>query len=205
MIHPYIQRYKYYTTCIQWYTLIHTMVHTIIHTCIHWYIQWYIQFYIHAYTDTLNDTYIHRYIHWYIQFYIHAYTDTYNSTFIHRYIQFYVHTYSDIYNGRPTYNDTYIHTMIHSMNTVKNVFNRALKYFTYDYIVSVKLCKYNWVRIHKPLAPMAKWLCHRLMGGRYWVHISVPAPTQSGFLKAQRVGVRPLHPLLSHTNLYQGY
>ena len=34
--------------------------------------------------------------------------------------------------------------------------------------------------------------------GRYWVRISVPAPTQSGVLKAQWVGVRPLHPLLSH-------
>ena len=34
--------------------------------------------------------------------------------------------------------------------------------------------------------------------GRYWVHISVLAPTQSGFLKAQWVGVRPQHPLISH-------
>ena len=34
--------------------------------------------------------------------------------------------------------------------------------------------------------------------GRYWVRISVPAPTQSGFLNTQWVGVRPLHPLLSH-------
>ena len=34
--------------------------------------------------------------------------------------------------------------------------------------------------------------------GRYWVHISVPAPTQSEFLKAQWVGIRPLRPLLSH-------
>ena len=32
----------------------------------------------------------------------------------------------------------------------------------------------------------------------YWVRISVPAPTQSGILKAQWVGIRPLHPLLSH-------
>ena len=38
----------------------------------------------------------------------------------------------------------------------------------------------------------AKW------AGRYWVRISVPAPTQSGFLKTQWVGVWPLHPLLSH-------
>ena len=45
-------------------------------------------------------------------------------------------------------------------------------------------------------APMAQWLCHRLMC--YWVRISVPAPTQSGFLKAQWVGVRPLRPLISH-------
>ena len=32
-------------------------------------------------------------------------------------------------------------------------------------------------------APMAQWLCHRLWAGRYWVRISVPAPTQSGFLR----------------------
>ena len=33
---------------------------------------------------------------------------------------------------------------------------------------------------------------------RYCVRISVPAPTQSGVLKTQCVGVWPLHPLLSH-------
>ena len=33
--------------------------------------------------------------------------------------------------------------------------------------------------------------------GRYWVRISVPAPTQRVFLKAQWVGVRSLCPLLS--------
>ena len=31
--------------------------------------------------------------------------------------------------------------------------------------------------------------------------ISVPAPTQNGILKVQRVGVRPLHPFLSLTGL----
>ena len=31
-----------------------------------------------------------------------------------------------------------------------------------------------------------------------WVRISVPAPSQSVFLKAQLVVVRPLHPLLSY-------
>ena len=34
--------------------------------------------------------------------------------------------------------------------------------------------------------------------GRYWVRISLPAPTQSGFIKAQWVGVRPLYPILCH-------
>ena len=33
---------------------------------------------------------------------------------------------------------------------------------------------------------------------RYWVRISVPAPTQIGFLKALWEGVRPIDPLLSH-------
>ena len=46
-------------------------------------------------------------------------------------------------------------------------------------------------------APMAQWLS---WASRYWVPISVPAPTQSGFLKVQWVGVRPLglHPVLAH-------
>ena len=34
--------------------------------------------------------------------------------------------------------------------------------------------------------------------GRYWIRISVPAPTQSGVFKAAWVVVRPLHPLLCH-------
>ena len=34
-------------------------------------------------------------------------------------------------------------------------------------------------------------------GGVYWVRISVPVPIQSGFLQAQRVDAKPLHPLLS--------
>ena len=42
------------------------------------------------------------------------------------------------------------------------------------------------------LALMVQW------AGKYWVHISVPAPTQRMFLNTQWVGVRPLHPLLSH-------
>ena len=46
---------------------------------------------------------------------------------------------------------------------------------------------------HFSPAPMAQWLY-----SRYWVRISVPAQTQSGFLKVQWVGVWPLHPLLSH-------
>ena len=46
------------------------------------------------------------------------------------------------------------------------------------------------------------------MAGRYWVHISVPAPTQSLFLEATTpsslslTGVRPLHPLLFHYTLF---
>ena len=35
--------------------------------------------------------------------------------------------------------------------------------------------------------------------GKYWVHISIPpAPTQSRFVKIQRVDMSPLHPLLFH-------
>ena len=56
----------------------------------------------------------------------------------------------------------------------------------------VNTCTYN-LR-NTIISPSAQWLCHRLMG---WVRISIPAPTQSGYIKVQLVGVTPLHPLLS--------
>ena len=40
------------------------------------------------------------------------------------------------------------------------------------------------------LEQLIEWKC--------WVRILVPASTQSWTLKSQWVGVRPLHPLLSH-------
>ena len=55
--------------------------------------------------------------------------------------------------------------------------------------------------INMPISTRFSHAHNRPRAGRYYVRISVPAPTQSGFLKTQWVGVRPLHPLLSLTNL----
>ena len=78
-----------------------------------------------------------------------------------------------------------------------NVCDKLFQEFPIKHTCVETLTHYYYCTNNTP-TPMAQWLCHRLMTGRYCVRISVQAPNQSCFLKTQWVGVRPLHPLLSH-------